>query len=282
MTQRFLLVCLAALCAACQSNAPAPANVASSPSPPPQQTAVASFPAGEVVDLSHAYDEQTVYWPTAEGFKLDKVAEGMTPQGYYYAANNFSTAEHGGTHLDAPVHFAAGRHTVDEIPLEQLMGSGVVVDVADKCAADRDYQVTAEDFQRWEAAHGQLPAGSIVLLRTGFGRFWPDRERYLGTAERGAAAVARLHFPGLAPGAARWLVSSRSIKAVGLDTPSIDYGQSKLFESHRVLFERNVPAFENLANLDRLPATGFSVVALPMKIKGGSGGPLRAAAIVAR
>ena len=93
--------------------------------------------AGRLVDLSHAYDEQTVFWPTAEGFKLEKVSEGMTPGGYYYAANNFSTAEHGGTHIDAPVHFAAGRHTVDEIPLEQLMGSGVVIDVTDKCAADR-------------------------------------------------------------------------------------------------------------------------------------------------
>ena len=236
--------------------------------------------AGTLVDLSHAYDEQTVFWPTAEGFKLEKVAEGQTPGGYYYAANNFSTAEHGGTHLDAPVHFAEGRNTADRIPLEQLMGAGVLLDVAEKCARDADYQISVEDLAAWEREHGRLPDGSILLLRTGFGRRWPDRRAYMGTDERGAEAVAKLHFPGLHPDAARWLVAERRIKAVGLDTPSIDYGQSKLFESHRALFERDVPAFENLANLERLPARGFHVVALPMKIRGGSGGPLRAVAIV--
>jgi kynurenine formamidase len=236
--------------------------------------------AGRLVDLSHAYDEQTVFWPTADGFRLEKVADGVTPQGYYYAANNFSTAEHGGTHLDAPVHFAEGRNTADRVPLEQLLGAGVVVDVSEECARDADYQVTAEDFGAWEREHGRLPDGVIVLLRTGFGRRWPDRRGYMGTDERGPGAVAKLHFPGLHPDAARWLVGERSVKAVGLDTPSIDHGQSKLFESHRVLSERNVPAFENLANLEQLPAKGFHLVALPMKIKGGSGGPLRAVAIV--
>ena len=238
--------------------------------------------AGALVDLSHAYDEQTVFWPTAEGFRLERVAEGLTPQGYYYAANNFSTAEHGGTHLDAPVHFAEGRNTTDRVPLEQLMGAGVLVDVAEKCARDADYQVSTEDFAAWEREHGRIPDGSILILRTGFGRRWPDRRAYMGTDERGPEAVAKLHFPGLHPDAARWLTRERSVKAVGLDTPSIDYGQSTLFESHRALFERDIPAFENLANLDRLPARGFHVVALPMKIKGGSGGPLRAVAIVGK
>jgi kynurenine formamidase len=236
--------------------------------------------AGTLVDLSHPFDEQTVFWPTAEAFKLEKVAEGVTPQGYYYAANNFSTAEHGGTHLDAPVHFAAGRNSTDMVPLEQLMGAAVLVDVSEKCARDADYQVTAEDFAAWEREHGRIPDGSILILRTGFGRRWPDRRSYMGTDERGPEAVPKLHFPGLHPEAARWLTRERSIKAVGLDTPSIDYGQSALFESHRVLFDRNIPAFENLANLDRLPPKGFHVIALPMKIKGGSGGPLRAVAIV--
>ena len=118
-------------------------------------------------------------------------------------------------------------------------------------------------------------------MRTGFGKFYPDRKRYLGTDQRGAAAVANLHFPGLDPSAARWLTEGRNIKAIGLDTASIDYGQSKLFESHRILFARDIPAFENVANLDKLPARGFSVIALPMKIKGGSGGPLRIIAVVA-
>lgn len=243
--------------------------------------AAAAFPSGRVVDLSHAYDAETVYWPTAEKtFKLEKDFEGQTEGGYFYAANSFSTAEHGGTHLDAPVHFAEGKQTVDQIPLTQLTGAGVLIDVSAKCAADADYQVTVADFEEWERANGGLPRGAIIFLRTGFGRRWPDRKSYMGTDERGAEAVAKLHFPGLHPEAARWLVERREPKAVGLDTASIDYGQSKLFKSHRTLFERNVPAFENLANLDELPAKGFYVVALPMKIKGGSGGPLRAVAFL--
>ncbi len=239
-----------------------------------------SFPGGVLVDLSHPFDAETVYWPTAEPFKLEKDFEGLTDKGYFYAANRFSTAEHGGTHIDAPVHFAEGRNTVDRIPLEQLMGDGIVVDVSSACERDADYQISTGDFAEWERANGEIPAGSIVILRTGFGRRWPDRKSYMGTDERGAGAVPKLHFPGLHPEAARWLVANRSVKAVGLDTPSIDYGQSTLFESHRVLFARDIPAFENLANLDKLPAKGFHVIALPMKIKGGSGGPLRVVAIV--
>jgi kynurenine formamidase len=231
--------------------------------------------AGEIVDLTHPFDETTVYWPTAEGFKLSTDFEGMTDKGYFYSAYKYSAAEHGGTHLDAPVHFAQGRHTVDQIPLKQLMGSGIMIDVTRQCAANRDYQVTVADLQNWERRNGRIPRNVIVFLHTGFGKRYPDRKSYLGTEERGAEAVAKLHFPGLDPAAARWLVQNRSISAIGLDTASIDYGQSTLFESHRILMEKNIPAFENVANLDQLPVKGFSVIALPMKIKGGSGGPLR-------
>jgi kynurenine formamidase len=242
----------------------------------------AQWPSGPAIDLSHDYSEQTVFWPTAEPFKLEKVSDGMTEQGYYYAANNFSTSEHGGTHLDAPVHFAKGHRSVDQIPLDQLAGGAVVVDVTAACADQPDYRVTIADFTEWERSNGEIPAGTIVLIRTGYSRFWPDASRYLGTAERGEAGVAKLHFPGLHPDAARWLAESRRVNAVGLDTASIDYGQSTLYETHRMLFERDIPAFENLTNLDRLPATGAFVVALPMKIKGGSGAPLRAIAFVPR
>ena len=228
-----------------------------------------------VVDLSHPFDASTVYWPTAEGFKLSTDFEGMTDKGYFYSAYKYSAAEHGGTHLDAPVHFSKGRHTVDEIPLSQLMGEAIVIDVTTQCAANRDYQVSVADFESWERRNGRIKAGTIVFLRTGFGKLYPDRKAYLGTEERGAEAVAKLHFPGLDPAAARWLTQNRMIKAIGLDTASIDYGQSTLFESHRILFDKNIPAFENVANLDQLPVKGFSVIALPMKIKGGSGGPLR-------
>jgi len=239
-----------------------------------------AFPSGRVVDLTYAFDANSVYWPTAEQFKLETDFEGMTDKGYFYSAYRYSAAEHGGTHLDSPVHFAKGRFSVDQLPLQQLMGSAIVVDVTVQCRRNVDYLVSVADFQGWERRNGRIQPGTIVLLKTGFGKYYPDAKSYLGTDERGAAAVAKLHFPGLDPAAARWLTQNRSIKAIGLDTASIDHGQSTLFESHRILFEHNIPAFENVANLDQLPVKGFSVIALPMKIKGGSGGPLRIIALL--
>jgi kynurenine formamidase len=249
------------------------------PAPPPAPAA-AALPAGAIVDLSHAYGPDTIFWPTAERFKLSVVNDGVTPAGFYYAANNFSTAEHGGTHLDAPVHFAKGRHAVDEIPLEHLVGAAVVVDVVAAAERNADYLVTVSDLEAFEQAHGRIPDEAILLVRTGYASRWPDAARYLGTAERGAAAVAKLHFPGVDPAAARWLLQNRKIHALGIDTASIDYGQSTTYETHQVLYEANIPGLENLASLDRLPPTGATLVALPMKIQGGSGAPLRAIAIV--
>ena len=231
------------------------------------------------IDLTHDLSEDAVFWPTADPFKLKTEFDGVTGQGYYYSAYSFTTAEHGGTHIDAPVHFARGRRPVNEIPLDQLIGDAVVVDVTDKVAENRDYRVSVADFTAWEQQHGPMPQGSIVLLRTGFARYWPDPARYLGTSLRGAEGAAALSFPGLHEDAAQWLVEERGIKSIGIDTASIDYGKSKDFAAHVALMTRNVPAFENLANLDGLPATGVYVVALPVKIRGGSGGPLR---IIAR
>ena len=246
----------------------------------PNPPAPAAFPSGAIVDLSHAYDDKTIFWPTAARFQLTTVADGMTPGGYYYAANTFATSEHGGTHLDAPLHFAQGRWATDEIPLDRLIGSAVVVDVSGQASRDADHQITRGDLEAWERTNGRIPDGSILLLRTDFSRRWPDAATYLGTADRGDAAVPKLHFPGLHPDAARWLAAERAIDAIGIDTASIDFGQSTAFESHRVLYERNIPAFENLARLDQLPATGAHVIALPMKIARGSGAPLRAVAIL--
>lgn len=235
---------------------------------------------GKLVDLSYSYDSTTVYWPTEKGFVFEKGFEGITPGGWFYCANRFWTPEHGGTHIDAPIHFYKDRNTVDAIPLDQLMAPGVVVDVAEQCSADRDYQVQVGDFTAWEKKSGESLNDKIVFIRTGFGKYWSDRVLYMGTNERGDSAVAKLHFPGLHPDAAKWLVTERRIKAIGLDTPSIDFGQTKNFQTHVTLFEKNVPALENVANLDKLPEKRFAVIALPMKIKGGSGGPVRIVAVL--
>lgn len=253
----------------------------STQSPPPTEKIDNPLLTGKIIDLTHEFSEETVYWVTAKEFDLEEVAKGPTPQGFYYSANNFSGAEHGGTHIDAPIHFAENRQSVNEIPLEKLMGSAIKIDIKENALKDRDYLISIEDLKSWETSQNmQIPDGSIVLLETGYSKFYPDKIKYLGTDERGPEAVKLLRFPGLSPEAAQWLVDERNINAIGLDTPSIDYGQSTGFESHVILLSENIPAFENLTNLDQLPYKDFMVIALPMKIKDGSGGPLRIIGIV--
>jgi len=232
-----------------------------------------------IVDLSHAYGPSTVMWPTSPTrFELRKLAFGKTEGGFFYAANTFCTPEHGGTHLDAPIHFFEGGRTTEQIPLEQLIAPAVVIDVAAPAAADRDYRATRDDVLRFEKAHGTIPRGAIVLLRTGWSRHWPDAKAYLGDDTPGDAS--KLSFPSFGTEAARLLVEERGASALGIDTASIDYGRSTDYQVHRIAAAKNVPGLENLANLDRLPPRGALVIALPMKIEGGSGGPLRAVALV--
>lgn len=235
---------------------------------------------GKWIDLTHPFNAESVYWPTAKTFTKTTVFKGHTKGGYYYSAFNFEAAEHGGTHIDSPIHFAEGKYATDEIPLESLIGAAVVIDVSRRVADNRDYQISVEDILDWERQHGKIPQDAIVLFDTGSAQFYPNRQKYMGTDQRGEAAVSELHFPGIHPDTATFLARERTIKAVGLDTPSIDYGQSKDFKTHVILYQENIPGFENVANLDTLPPTGATVFALPMKIEGGSGGPLRIIAFV--
>ena len=231
---------------------------------------------GRWIDLSYSFSDSTLYWPNnPTGFQLDIQSNGITPAGFFYSSNAFCTPEHGGTHLDAPVHFAQGKETVDQIPLENLTGHVVVIDVSDRALKNRDYLVSIKDVQDWEKKNDTITPRTIVLFRTGYGEYYPDPNKYFGTSIKGAEAIPLLHFPGIDPAVAEWLATQRKIKAIGLDSPSIDYGQSKDFKTHQVLLAKNIPAFENVANLTQLPVKGAYVVALPMKIKNGSGAPLR-------
>jgi kynurenine formamidase len=240
---------------------------------------LAALAAGKVVDLTHTFDSTTVYWPTEkEGFRLEVEHDGPTPGGWHYTANKVHIPEHGGTHMDAPIHFAAGRLTADRVPLSSLIGPAVVVDVTASAAADRDYRVAQADLERWEAAHGRIPDGAIVVMRSGWSARWPDRERVLGTAVAGD--VANLHFPSFSIEAAKWLLQERRIAGIAVDTPSIDHGPSKDFVVHRAMNGADRPGFENLADLERLPEAGAVLVVLPMKIGGGSGGAARVIAIL--
>ena len=233
----------------------------------------------QLLDLTYRFDQNTVYWPTADGFKWTKDQWGPTPGGYFYASASYAASEHGGTHIDSPLHFAEGNQGVDEIPITRLIAPAVVVDVTAACDHNPDYLVSAEDITRWEKTHGRIPQGTIVLVRTGWGKYWPDPKRYLGTDEHGAKAVPKLHFPGIS-GEASHLLVDRKVSGVGIDTASVDYGQSKDFQTHRILYAQNIYGLENIANLNRLPPTGALLIALPMKIKGGTGGPVRIVAVL--
>jgi kynurenine formamidase len=237
--------------------------------------------ASRIIDLTHASGKDTIYWPTAPTkFTLEQLAYGKTEGGWFYSSYSLCTPEHGGTHLDAPIHFSEGKRTADQIPLEQLIAPAVVIDVTAKAGGSRDYRLTPDDVTAFEKQHGRIASGTIVLLRTGWSRYWPTVKAYLGDDTPGDAS--KLSFPSFGAEAARLLVEDRHAGVLGVDTASIDYGRSTDFMVHRIAAAQNVVGLENLTNLDQVPATGATVIALPMKIAGGSGGPLRAVAIVSK
>ncbi len=231
------------------------------------------------VDLTHAFDKDTIYWPTSpSGFELKRLHEGLTGRGFFYSAYAFCAPEHGGTHLDAPVHFAEGKWTNAEIPVDRFIRPAVVIDVSEKAAKDPDYTLSVADVTAFEAKHGKIAAGQAVLLRTGWSKRWPDKRRYLGDDTPGDAS--NLHFPSFGLEAVTLLIRERGVSMIGVDTASIDPGTSQDFPVHRFAAANNAIGIENLANLDELPETGATVIALPMKIARGSGGPARVVALV--
>jgi kynurenine formamidase len=232
----------------------------------------------KLVDLTYALDEQTVFWPLNKPFTWDKSSWGKTAQGYWYASAEFAMSEHGGTHIDAPIHFAEGRQTVDEIPLQRLISPAVVIDVRPAVADDRDYRLSKQDLEKWETRNGPIQHGAVVLMLTGWGQGWPDKTRYLGSAT--PSDPTTLHFPGFSREAAEFLVKERHIDGIGIDTPSIDYGPSQDFIVHQIINGANCYGLENVANLEKVPSKGAIVMALPIKIRGGTGGPVRIIAIL--
>ncbi len=175
--------------------------------------------------MSHDYSEQTLNWPTSEPFHVTNTIV-MTDQ-FYVSARDYASNEHAGTHLDAPNHFAKGHHGISEISLNNLIGQAIKVDVSNPVKLNRDYLVTIDDFKNWEKVNGKIPNHTIILLNTGFGHYWSNKEKYAGTKEVGEKSLGELHFPGLDPKAALWLIQQRKVKAIGIDTFSIDFGHSK-------------------------------------------------------
>ncbi len=278
-TSLFLL-----LTSACSAPQPSTEHTSAEAEQAPSVPAASEQPALDlsrftIVDLTYPYDDNTLFWPTAtRTFELEELSYGVSDGGFFYAANAFCTPEHGGTHMDAPIHFAADRHTVDQVELERLIAPAVVIDVADAAASDPDYRLTLSDVKAFEAQHGAIPSGATVLVHTGWGQFWGDAKAYLGDDTPGDAS--NLHFPSFGAEAVAYLIETRSVGMIGIDTASIDYGPSTDFPVHQLAGEANIPGLENVAELQRVPPTGAWVIALPMKIGGGSGGPVRIVALV--
>jgi kynurenine formamidase len=225
-----------------------------------------------IVDMTYAINGKLPAWPGDDRtFEPETVA---TPEKDGYFARSFWTLEHYGTHMDAPLHFAPGGVPLDQIPVSKFFDPAVAIDVRAESAKDADYRLTTGDVQSWEAAHGRIPAGAIVLLRTGWAARWPDQARYRNTDAKGV-----MHFPGFSVDAAKLLIA-RGVAGLGIDTLSIDYGPSQNFEVHRVTLPAGLYHLENLANLDQLPEAGAFLIAAPIKLEGGSGGPCRVFALL--
>lgn len=227
------------------------------------------------VDLTHPFDQETIYWPNAQRFRWEKESWGKSPAGFWYTAARYSASEHGGTHLDSPIHFGEGRESVDQLPLSKLIGPALVIDITAACSSNPDYLLTALDVTSWEKQHGQIEPASIVLVRTGWDKYWPDTRKYLGSDVPGD--ISNLHFPGVSREAAE-ILRDRKVDAIGIDTASIDYGASKDFIVHQMLNGAGVYGLENLYKLDALPARGATIMSFPMKISGGTGAPARVVA----
>jgi kynurenine formamidase len=237
----------------------------------PATTNPAAPAPARVIDLGHALSSDDPTWSGKPAFTHTTMAT-IAKETYFGAT--FSADEHFGTHVDAPAHFWAEGWTVDRIPADRLVQPAVCVNVVSKAAADEDYRVTADDLQAFERANGRIPELAIVFIATGWDARWPDAAKYMNA--RGGTK----HFPGLTVDAALFLARERRVAAIGIDTPSIDHGPSANFEAHRASMAENVYHIENATGLTTLPATGFTAMVAPIKIKGGSGGPARVFALV--
>lgn len=225
-----------------------------------------------VLDLAYAIDDQLVPWPGDTRWFESQPNATFEKDGFF--TRSFWMLEHYGTHLDAPVHFAPGQRAVDQIPAKQFFGMAVVIDVRAEAAANPDYQVPRSFLDDWELRHGRIPEGAIVLLRTGWASRWPDVRRY-----RNQDSAGRMHFPGFSVEAVQKCIE-RGVHGLGCDTMSVDFGASHDFAVHHLALGAGLYHLENLADLGGLPESGAWLIVAPIKLAGGSGGPVRVFALL--
>lgn len=180
--------------------------------------------------------------------------------------------------MDSPAHLHKGSWRVHQIPIGNLVGPGVIIDVKEKAKKNVDYQVTRSDFEDWENQYGKIPDGAVVIMNSGWSERYPDPARVFNTTTPDNTST--YHFPSWHEDAIDWLVKNRKVHVVGVDTPSNDYGPSTNYPAHVILGSRNIPGIENVANLDLVPQSGSIIVVGAMKLDDGSGCPVRVIAIV--
>lgn len=224
----------------------------------------------KVLDLGHPLSDTDPTWTGETAFSRSATA---TFEKNGYAVGKFSADEHFGTHMDAPSHFG-GSWTTDKIPVDRLVRPAVCINVAAKVATDEDYRLAIEDIRAFESRSGPIAEGAVVLVATGWDRRWKEPGRYMNVRN------GVKHFPGISVEAATLLARDRKVAGIGIDSPSVDYGPSERFETHRTTMPLNVYHIENATNLTALPASGFTVVIAPVNIVGGSGGPTRVFALI--
>jgi kynurenine formamidase len=225
-----------------------------------------------VLDLAYAINDNLVPWPGDQRWFEAKVNASVEKDGYF--TRSFWMLEHYGTHLDAPIHFPPGKTSVDQIPVSRLFGMAAVLDVRAEGAADADYELPVARIDQWENRHGQIPEGAVVLLRTGWASRWPDAQSYPNED-----AAGHMHFPGFSVKAVEVLIE-RKVSGIGCDTMSVDCGASEDFAVHRLALGAGLYHLENLSDLSELPESGAFLVVAPIKLEGGSGGPVRVFALL--
>lgn len=229
-----------------------------------------------IVDLSYAINDHLPPWPGDK--KTFEAFPNATTERDGYFTRSFWMLEHYGTHLDAPAHFPPGKTTVDEIPAHRLIGPCVLLDVSNEnrraSNGEADYRLPVSRVKEWEARHGNIPEGAIVLLRTGCSAKWSDADSYKGTDAAGS-----MHFPGFSAEAVQYLISKR-ISGIGADAMSVDAGDSKDYAVHTLALGSDLYQLENLSDLSEVPESGALLIVAPIKLEGGSGGACRVFAIV--
>ncbi|VDH99633.1 Hypothetical predicted protein [Mytilus galloprovincialis] len=232
----------------------------------------------KVVDLTHIHGNDSIYWPTHTGYELIYSQRGNFGDGLWVASYTLKTTEHLGTHLDAPVHFNQYSWTTHQIPIDHLVGPGVIIDVKDKVKNDLDYRVTVADIEKWEENNGRIPNGAIVIMNSGWHERYPDKKRVFNTED--PIDTKTFHFPSWHEDTVAWMVAHRTIHVLGVDTPSLDYGQSRKFPVHVLISSENICGLENVGYLDRIPASGTIISIGAMKTENGSGCPARVIALI--